>query len=341
MTVRFYTFQDKKALKGRVAVIAHLRTAWESKKGVMQGDPSLAESAQLGRFTASFFPWRRKDAEDQLQPSLQAEHTEENCRLCDPEVIDRQGIARVEVNGRPYLILINYRPVTVPHMIVVKPPEEAHAALCQHIQAETDLSDLAEIFKCLPAELSLTFNSNPGRIGGTGASINHFHWHILSFDGQFIRLAYTLNPLFHSQRAEQGINVGRALSWPANHRIFEGDLDKVAALAHQYMLGLGEENRAYNLAIITPTNPENTKLVVTPRRRPLPISSFRGIYPYQSFGGENVLGYLGGGISQELFEVLKKYPGEAERVIEIWLQEITATDCEMGELDQKLLSRLS
>ena len=180
-----------------------------------------------------------------------------------------EEIVRLEISGRVFHLIPNIFPAREQHFVLTRSGWAEAAQLVQAINDETNLLDLMAIQRGLPTRLSMLFN------GGlpAGASINHFHAHVLEF-GRVMRNAQFRVPPITS--CKQGVQMGQYSLWPAATAGLRAPQPPyLAQLGFKYVELLHQQNRAYNMVFYRYKN-GMARMVAFPRKACIPTIPING-----------------------------------------------------------------
>gem|GEM_PF-2786767 len=295
MIIKVYKSVDGRLMRLRKdSLPLQLYSAWESRRHLLKGDPSTMQQASFGRFTVNFCPWRanRPQPAPRLNANIREPH--QLCTFDKEAVIQQEGVAALEIDGRLYHVLINLNPVNDPSFILTKAPDRPADELCQIIHSPVDIADSMTMHQLFPPQLSFLFNSNPAGSTDAGATINHFHLQSFCFKDR----------------------PGDIRFQSASTRVL-GEKEDVYA----YLKILEENNNAYNLLFLR-TVFGATQVAAIPRTLGIPTTPIQSQVLTETIGAPFYVGFLS--ISnQTIFQAMKRSPVEAELVLAQWQRETT------------------
>jgi len=162
------------------------------------------------------------------------------------------------------LLIINVSPIATNHTLLVP---QVHHKLPQVVTEYSIQLALEIIFLSTSSDTRLYYNSLCAY-----ASVNHLHWHLLSFPGH-------TSPIQHSslQKQSGGLYILPADIYPAPAFVFilkdVGEIDSTAAAVHKLTSWLIQENVAHNICIVRggsaeePASTNHVRVVVWARER--------------------------------------------------------------------------
>ncbi|MFA5840566.1 MAG: hypothetical protein WC890_07995 [Candidatus Margulisiibacteriota bacterium] len=313
-----------------------LAAAWESRLHLLRANPDSARTATIGPFEVRLCPWRAGRPQPPSNSDANIFEPHKPCIFDKRAVIENEGVAVFDVDGRLYQLLLNINPVARDHWLIAKDPETEPVMLNQIMHGPQDIYDLAELQVLFPIGASFLFNSNPGQNTESGASQNHFHVHVLHF-GDAIRNA-SLQPLpqFNPIRT-QGITVGEVDNWPASLRLFEGkNLRGLSNEVFHYAEVLSDNQQAHNIVFYRyPGGHE--RIVVIPRTLGKPVTPFKDLTPIDRIAGAHV-GSFGSLTDSLAFERMLADPDQAQIVLAEQLRETSLPREALRVLDKAYLA---